>query len=145
MGQFRQPNNPLGFQPNPQLQMGMLLNQQFQQGLLQQVNFQYMLQNQLKQQLLMYAYEAPTENLQRGLKNSNAFVRWAASVELNRRWKTEQSIAKATPQAATRLSLSSETAMAATTTTPPRRVQTNTPARVTPIGQTLLLQMGIPK
>lgn len=46
---------------------------------------QNFLQAHKKQVLLQYAIDAPSENLRRELKNPDAFVRWAASVELNRR------------------------------------------------------------
>ncbi|GEM_PF-5777005 len=130
-----QPNTPQSRQQNPQLQQGMQQNLQMQQTMMQQVHQQYQLQDQLKQQLLAFALDAPVENLQRELKNSNAFVRWAASVELNRRWRLEKSGAAAAARAAREMP---------TPTVLPRRIRAETPATVTSSNQALLLQYGIP-
>ncbi len=127
-----QPNMPLGPQQNPQLQMAIQQNQQFQQGLMQQVQQQWMLQDMVKQQLLRFAIEAPTENLQRELKNSNAFVRWAASVELNRRWRLESALRDTTKVAK------------AETPTIPTRLRSATPATVTRVDQSLALRLSVP-
>lgn len=55
---------------------------------------QYQREYVVKRQLLQYAVKAPDENLRRELKNKNPFVRWAASVELNRRWHLERAVAR---------------------------------------------------
>ena len=110
-------------------------NLQMQQTMMQQVHQQYQLQDQLKQQLLAFALDAPVENLQRELKNSNAFVRWAASVELNRRWRLEKSVAVAEARVQREV---------ATPAVAPRRSRAETPAVVTSSDQALLLQYGIP-
>lgn len=131
-----QPNVPLGPQQNFQQQLAIQRNLRFQQGLMQQVQQQWMLQDQVKRQLLQFAIEAPTENLQRELKNSNAFVRWAASVELNRRWRLDKSHSEAAKAAATK---------AARTPTVPARLRSATPAVVTPVSQALALQLNVPE
>ena len=52
---------------------------------------QWNAQDQYKARLLMFAVQAPTENLRRQYKiNKDPFVRWAAAVEINRRWNIEQ-------------------------------------------------------
>jgi hypothetical protein len=137
------PRRP-GFQPNAPLanipalngplapQLAIQQNLQFQQGLMQQVHQQWMLQDMVKQQLLRFAIDAPTENLQRELKNSNAFVRWAASVELNRRWKLESTLRD-----------KRDTATVARIEIPaaPARLRSATPALVTPVSQSLALSV----
>lgn len=55
---------------------------------------QYQREVVVKQHLLQCAIEAPTENLWREMKNKDAFVRWAASVEINRRWNLEKDLEK---------------------------------------------------
>jgi len=126
-----QPNVPLGPQQNLQMHMAIQQNLQFQQGLTQQVHQQWMLQDMVKRQLLQFAIEAPSENLRRELKNSNAFVRWAASVELNRRWKLETA-------------LPAPTTVAKLDPATPVRLRSATPATVTRVDQALALQIGIP-
>src|SRR5262245_24277372 len=140
-------NGPLATQNNLQMQVAIQQNLQLQQGLMQQAHQQWMLQDMVKQQLLRFAIDAPTENLQRELKNSNAFVRWAASVELNRRWKLEKSVVDAEVRLAKALAARPvETPPAEAPAAAPRRVRAETPAlvRSTSNDQSLLLQYGIP-
>lgn len=59
---------------------------------------QYQREYVVKDHLLRCACEAHSENLRRELKNADAFVRWAASVELNRRWKAEKAVVKSGPK-----------------------------------------------
>ena len=124
-----------GFQPNAPLapQLAIQQNLQFQQGLMQQVQQQWMLQDMVKQQLLRFAIDAPAENLQRELKNSNAFVRWAASVELNRRWKLESALRDSKRDTATVARIEVPAA--------PARLRSATPATVTPVSQSLALSV----
>src|SRR5262245_51432953 len=145
--QGNQPRISLSRQQDPQLQQAVIQNQWMQQTMMQQQLLQYQLQDQVKQQLLLFAVDAPTENLQRELKNSNAFVRWAASVELNRRWKLEKSVADAEVRLAKALAARPvETPPAEAPAAAPRRVRAETPAlvRSTSNDQSLLLQYGIP-
>ena len=132
---FNQPNLSLSRPQNPQLQQAVQQNLLMQQTMMQQVHQQYQLQDQIKQQLLTYALDAPTENLQRELKNSNVFVRWAASVELNRRWRLEKSVTVA--EARVPREMPAPAAL-------PRNIRTAIPATVTSSDQALLLQYGIP-
>ncbi|MCI0680773.1 MAG: hypothetical protein L0Y71_01605 [Gemmataceae bacterium] len=151
---LRTPTGPGGFQtpmtgrrglqpgtpwspPQPNLQMALQQNLRFQQALTQQMHQQWLLQDQLKQQLLRFALEAPAENLRRELNNSNAFVRWAASVELNRRWRLENALRE--PSATTGVV---RTAAAAPATS--IRLRSATPAVVTRIDPKLELRYGIP-
>lgn len=138
-----QPRISLARQQDPQLQQGRTQNLIMQQTMMQQQLQQYQLQDQTKQQLLQFAIDAPTENLQRELNNSNAFVRWAASVELNRRWRLETSIAAAEARAIKEMAAPPT---AAPPTAAPGRIRMETPALVTSTSnnQSLLLQYGIP-
>jgi len=129
-----QPNVPLLPQQNLQQQFAIQQNLQFQQGMMQQMQQQWMLQDMVKRQLLQFAIEAPAENLQRELKNSNAFVRWAASVELNRRWKLEKSIPATTSPATT-------TVAKVETPATQLRLRSATRATVTRVDQSLALSV----
>jgi hypothetical protein len=145
--QGNQPRISLSRQQEPQLQQAVIQNQLMQQTMMQQQLLQYQLQDQVKQQLLLFAVDAPSENLQRELKNSNAFVRWAASVELNRRWKLEKSVADAEARLAKALAARPvEAPPAEAPAAAPRRLRAETPAlvRSTSNDQSLLLQYGIP-
>jgi len=80
------------------LQPNLLLlqqNQQMQLDMQQAVSQQRRSQEQLKQLLLTLAAEAPEANLRTALKHSDPFVRWVASVEINRRHRLQTSIAAA--------------------------------------------------
>ena len=128
-----QPNVPLLPQQNLQQQLAIQQNIQFQQGMMQQMQQQWMLQDMVKRQLLQFAIEAPTENLERELKNSNAFVRWAASVELNRRWKLEKSVPATTSPTTTVAKVETPTTSV--------RLRSATPAIVTRVDQSLALSV----
>jgi hypothetical protein len=85
-------NTPLNLQPNLLLQQA---NRQMQLDMQQAISQKRRSQEQLKQLLLTLAAQAPEANLRTTLKHSDPFVRWAASVEINRRHRLQQSIAAA--------------------------------------------------
>jgi hypothetical protein len=104
--QSRQPQLPMQLRPgmntptsiSRNLQPNLLLlqaNRQMQLDMQQAMWQQRRAQEQLKQHLLTLAAQAPEANLRTALKHSDPFVRWAASIEINRRHRFQQSVAAA--------------------------------------------------
>lgn len=60
----------------------------------QQWAYQVTVEKEYKRQLLVYAADAPKENLQRELKSTDSRIRWAASAELDRRLRFVRALPK---------------------------------------------------